>query len=27
MGRLAWPVEAIKHVLKCGATAGAGAGA
>ena len=22
MGRLAWPVEAIKHVLKCGATAG-----
>lgn len=27
MGRLAWPVEAIKHVLKCGATAGAGAAA
>jgi hypothetical protein len=24
MGRLAWPVEAIRHILKCGATAGAG---
>jgi hypothetical protein len=25
MGRLAWPVDAIKHVLKCGAAAGTGA--
>jgi hypothetical protein len=25
MGRLAWPVEAIKHILKCGAAAGTGA--